>query len=753
MNTHNTPGLKAEVLSDLAKHLSSISGSVVEISFADKGGSKINRARYHQSISGEELESYASKAGQSVFFLAGIDPQRANLNLNMDVIRQTKDDMVAARNIISLDADFKDTIPGFEKLAPAEKSSIIRSTFHKHHAKLKASFGDVYFAVISGNGLHLHFKLRNPLECTDKALYEAGYKLLIERVEAAFGGEVIFDRTCCNPARVMRLPESTNWKDSTNPLDVPTIHFNKEASADLAISAIWELAEARLFMSQEKHKPTAAGLDPFKNSLRDALTLVGILHHWGYTKTETIQDLGGGELRCSSPWKTDSDPSCYLNEGKKLFKDFSSGKGGDVFNFIAELHGLTSKADFPRVLDIAGQITGLKPQTSTQKVNVSPSPAENIKARATYEDYASFFDRHLPEASRDILSGRLMFKAEGEWESAQNNVKLLQSYALDTDHIKKGNIEPHLAKYERSKPKKLLVDIPAWDGVDRLAVIASCVHLKNCTQDTFLEYLKEWGANIFRRVQNPEEQNWIMVLKSKTQGIGKDFLVRSMLKGGLQRYFTDASISDNERDNYVTLAQHLVVNIAEFDRTSRVAASTIKALVTGDHVTIVNKYERDPSRLNLRCSFIASCNVDDILRDHTGNRRFAVFDIEKIDFNYPTTESVQIVAQFKALAESDFRVSEKAKEAMKAYITEQTPEDPKELILSDFDSRIQAFEEKKPSSRGAFDLTQLREVFDDMKRLHGLSLKELQNLLKREGRSKRTNRGMVYFRRNNRGSV
>lgn len=50
----------------------------------------------------------------------------------------------------------------------------------------------------------------------------------------------------------------------------------------------------------------------------------------------------GGEYWCSSPLnKNDETPSFSIDESKQLFYCFSTGKGGNVLNFIMEYHNLT----------------------------------------------------------------------------------------------------------------------------------------------------------------------------------------------------------------------------------------------------------------------------------------------------------------------------------------------------------------------------------------------------------------------------
>jgi len=185
----------------------------------------------------------------------------------------------------------------------------------------------------------------------------------------------------------------------------------------------------------------------------------------------------------------------------------------------------------------------------------------NKKKAPKFEDYISFFEKHLPTLKRCALTGECVILDNGVWQSATTTLPVLMSFAVDTGFLKRSEIENHLSRYFLSKQPELLVDIPQWDGVDRIAQIAKAVTLKNASQEDFEALLKEWGSLVFERLENPTVQNRIIVLKGG-QGIGKDTLVQNII-GGLGPYTTNLAISRNETDNLAMLADHLVLNISD----------------------------------------------------------------------------------------------------------------------------------------------------------------------------------------------
>ena len=60
----------------------------------------------------------------------------------------------------------------------------------------------------------------------------------------------------------------------------------------------------------------------------------------------------GREWRGLSPFNAEKTPSFYVNDQKQFYHDFSSGKNGNIFDFLMETEGLT----FPEAVErLAGE--------------------------------------------------------------------------------------------------------------------------------------------------------------------------------------------------------------------------------------------------------------------------------------------------------------------------------------------------------------------------------------------------------------
>src|SRR5271157_4834365 len=62
----------------------------------------------------------------------------------------------------------------------------------------------------------------------------------------------------------------------------------------------------------------------------------------------------GREWAGLSPFNAEKTPSFFVNDQKGFFHDFSSGKHGDIFDFLAETEGLSFPEAVERLAGLAG---------------------------------------------------------------------------------------------------------------------------------------------------------------------------------------------------------------------------------------------------------------------------------------------------------------------------------------------------------------------------------------------------------------
>jgi len=85
----------------------------------------------------------------------------------------------------------------------------------------------------------------------------------------------------------------------------------------------------------------------------------------------------GRNYKGKSPWTNEKTPSFIVSPEKQIWHDFSSGKGGDVFNFVMEMEGL----DFRGALEVLARKAGVE----LEQFNASASKANSNLKNSAYE--------------------------------------------------------------------------------------------------------------------------------------------------------------------------------------------------------------------------------------------------------------------------------------------------------------------------------------------------------------------------------
>ncbi len=328
------------------------------------------------------------------------------------------------------------------------------------------------------------------------------------------------------------------------------------------------------------------------------------------------------------------------------------------------------------------------------------SPSKKKKDTATFEDVCQLIQDRFSDKPprRDLLSDELHVWFENQWQPAlSKRVKgILESHMRHTPGFVHSSLEADVHRYCSLLKAELLVDIPKWDGRDRISELASITNVTNVTKRHFSELLKEWGATmLLRPFDHKRVQNKCIILKGK-QGIGKDRFIENLV-GGLGYLAENFTITSDEKRQCAFLKQFLVVKVPEFERVGeQITYASLKNLITSDGQSTIPMHGRVNERFTFRGSWIASANTFDFFRDPTGNRRFLVFVIDGIpdeamrweQYSETEEDKLQILAQFKQLAAEGYKASPQAVSVMDCFIRDRTPEDPVQQLLFDFDVAV-----------------------------------------------------------------
>lgn len=386
-------------------------------------------------------------------------------------------------------------------------------------------------------------------------------------------------------------------------------------------------------------------------------------------------------------------------------------------------------------LDLIGEQIEVEQEDVTALTStISESDMKSqVKEMRIYERFERFFNTcwFFKNVAVCFMTKVPYIKRKGKYTELWNELGTIKSMATDWWLFE--NVEPHLSRWLESKPQRLLIDVPKWDGKNRIDEMLSFVKIKNLPHDVFVRLQKDWLVGILRRIKNPEVQNRINLWEGK-QGKGKDTFFMNLLRA-FGRYKIELNGDAKITDIYADVAKSLVVCLPEMDQFSKMSSGALKDMVSSPGKTFRSPYARESRFWPFMYSLYSTSNVRDYLKDPTGNRRFWIFEIEDIDWKYPKFEKdyMQILSEIVHLFQSGFEAKPEDIAMMSAYVEEtRTPEDVNEYIIELWDKRCAEVCKYHQVSYIGYD--KAAEIVFGLQPVFGIGHRRILSLLKSEGR-------------------
>jgi putative DNA primase/helicase len=172
-----------------------------------------------------------------------------------------------------------------------------------------------------------------------------------------------------------------------------------------------------------------------------------------------------------------------------------------------------------------------------------------------------------------------------------------------------------------------------WDGKDHFTGLLEHIDFKENTREHGTLFLRRWLIGSIAKVIE-QGQNFMLVLDGP-QGIGKSYFSRWICP--LPALFIESPIHTEDKDSYKRLISNLIWEVGELEGVTRKAdRAALKDFITRREVTIRVPYGRHDITKPAAASLIGTINNDGVgfLNDPTGNRRYAVVQVEHFDFAY-----------------------------------------------------------------------------------------------------------------------
>ena len=257
-----------------------------------------------------------------------------------------------------------------------------------------------------------------------------------------------------------------------------------------------------------------------------------------------------------------------------------------------------------------------------------------------------------------------------------------------------------------------------WDGKDHIRALARTVPTDNPYWEDwfytwFLAMVDQWRTYSHRKYGNS-----VAPLLISKQGYNKSTFCRSLVPPELQWGYNDNLVLSEKRQVLQAMCQSLVINLDEFNQISpQVQQGFLKNIIQLPSVKIKPPYGSHVQEFPRMASFIATSNMEDILSDPSGNRRFLGVELTgPIDVSQrPNYE------QLYAQALSALRAGEKT-----YFDAEQTRQimanNRKFEVLSPVDQYFDLYFDLTDDAKQGEYLT-AAEIFQELKSHIGSSLK------------------------------
>ena len=199
-----------------------------------------------------------------------------------------------------------------------------------------------------------------------------------------------------------------------------------------------------------------------------------------------------------------------------------------------------------------------------------------------------------------------------------------------------------------------LTHLPEWDGEDHIGSL-----MRRVTSDEFaLTLLRRWMVAVVAQALGRMGRygNCLCpLLISERQGWGKSQFTKLLMPPELMVHYTDTFNLTQEEQCLRKMAQHLLVNLDEFDRHSATGHATLKGLLQLADIKVKRPHRAQFEEMPRLASFIGTSNRRMLLRDRTGSRRYICVELAAPIDVYTPVNHAQLYAQALHLLDGGMR--------------------------------------------------------------------------------------------------
>ena len=184
-----------------------------------------------------------------------------------------------------------------------------------------------------------------------------------------------------------------------------------------------------------------------------------------------------------------------------------------------------------------------------------------------------------------------------------------------------------VARKRTVHPVKAYLEALSWDGMERLPTFLETYFGTDRSAYARAVGLR-WMVSAVARIYTPGAQcDYMLVLESEKQGIGKSTAVRTLAGD----FYADTGITVGDKDSYQSLRRVWIYEFAELAAVKGREAERVKNFLSSRQDHYRPSYGRRTRDFPRQCVFCGSTNEAQYLVDRTGNRRFWPVRCTKVD--------------------------------------------------------------------------------------------------------------------------
>ncbi len=473
----------------------------------------------------------------------------------------------------------------------------------------------------SGTGLHLIFNLSEPFEPTsnkyntgDGARYECySTKRYFTVTEDIF--EDREDVRTVDAVEIVRLLSvlSYPWKIPTTPAptQMDSVGLDEDKITSVMFSSSNGVKAKKLWDGDISiHNNDASSAD---------MALCCMLAFYSGKKPDVIE-----RLWLSSP--------AGQREKTRSRKDYRDRTIAAAITYTSDV--FTADRSHDRAVDYITKTTkdGKKILLCTENIQIFLNSSPEFSKRFRFDEFTQKIEFKKTDTWRDLTDADILY--------VQSVVsKIHPAFGMVSKMMIEDAVHSNAYNHSYDSVREYITRL-VWDGTPRLNTWLSRAY--EAPADPYhIAIGSNWLKGMIQRAIEPGcKFDYVLVLEGP-QGAKKSMSLAALAAP----WHVETTQTPDNRDFFMLLLGHLVVEFSEGETISRADTKKLKAIITMQEDVLRLPYARSISTIPRRCVFAMTTNEEHYLKDDTGNRRWLPFLTGTIDVEWIKENRDQLFAE------------------------------------------------------------------------------------------------------------